>query len=364
MNTQTQRRLQKEYGTILKSKPTEMYIFLNENNIYECHFSFTGAPDSPFEGGLYHGKFIFPIDYPRSPPELYMLNNSGRFAINKKLCLTFTSFHPETWTPTWTIETMCEALRAFMLTAAEGAVGGIDAPADARKVMAKESVSFECPQCGCKHKELIKMFAQNKKEKLEKEKLEKEKIQKQNEKIEKSEKVENKNNDEKNEIKEKEIEKKEIQNEDVHKENRNESKKENENKEKEVENVKKEIQNESKEEIIENKEELLTTIETDEIKENDNENEMKEEKEKKEDKKENEEDDVLAMIRKRQEMEKQKMLKMMETEENDENEESKHDCKEIFDEIINVTFFIALFILALYFLNELKIIGITKYLEK
>lgn len=35
-----------------------------------------------------------PSEYPFKPPEVYMLTPSGRFEINKKICLSISSFHP------------------------------------------------------------------------------------------------------------------------------------------------------------------------------------------------------------------------------------------------------------------------------
>ena len=34
-----------------------------------------------------------------------MLTPSGRFEVNKKICLSISSFHPETWQPSWGIRT-------------------------------------------------------------------------------------------------------------------------------------------------------------------------------------------------------------------------------------------------------------------
>ena len=33
-------------------------------NILEWHFVITGAPGTPYAGGTYHGKLLFPPDYP------------------------------------------------------------------------------------------------------------------------------------------------------------------------------------------------------------------------------------------------------------------------------------------------------------
>jgi hypothetical protein len=39
-------------------------------------------------------RMQLPSEYPFKPPEVYMLTPSGRFEINKKICLSISSFHP------------------------------------------------------------------------------------------------------------------------------------------------------------------------------------------------------------------------------------------------------------------------------
>jgi ubiquitin-protein ligase len=41
------------------------------NNIQlSRHYVVTGAPDTPYEGGYYHGKLVFPPDFPFRPPAI------------------------------------------------------------------------------------------------------------------------------------------------------------------------------------------------------------------------------------------------------------------------------------------------------
>ena len=42
------------------------------SNILEWHFVITGPEDSPFENGQYHGKLVFPSEYPYKPPAIMM----------------------------------------------------------------------------------------------------------------------------------------------------------------------------------------------------------------------------------------------------------------------------------------------------
>ena len=42
-------------------------------------------------------KVVFSPQYPYKPPSILMLTPSGRFAIQQKLCLSISDFHPESW---------------------------------------------------------------------------------------------------------------------------------------------------------------------------------------------------------------------------------------------------------------------------
>ena len=68
-------------------------------NLLHWHFSVQGAPNSVYEKGVYHGRIILPRDYPLSPPHVQMLTPSGRFIPGHDICLSASSYHPESWTP-------------------------------------------------------------------------------------------------------------------------------------------------------------------------------------------------------------------------------------------------------------------------
>lgn len=67
------RRLQQELQDINKDTERTFEVVPLEDNLFEWHFSIQGAPDSPYEGGIYHGKIIFPTDYPFKPPDIVIL---------------------------------------------------------------------------------------------------------------------------------------------------------------------------------------------------------------------------------------------------------------------------------------------------
>lgn len=49
------------------------------------------------------GKLKFPDDFPFRPPSIFMITPNGRFETNRRLCLSISDFHPETWVPTWSV---------------------------------------------------------------------------------------------------------------------------------------------------------------------------------------------------------------------------------------------------------------------
>jgi hypothetical protein len=49
------------------------------------------------------GKLKFPDDFPFRPPAIFMITPNGRFETNRRLCLSISDFHPETWVPTWSV---------------------------------------------------------------------------------------------------------------------------------------------------------------------------------------------------------------------------------------------------------------------
>lgn len=119
-----------------------------EDNLFEWHFTFRGPEGTSFEGGIYHGRIVLPPEYPFKPPNILLLNQNGRFETHKKICLSISGYHPETWQPSWSIRTAILAIIAFMTTKGEGSIGALDYSEEERKKLAKKSVKYSCSQCG------------------------------------------------------------------------------------------------------------------------------------------------------------------------------------------------------------------------
>ncbi|KAJ8008929.1 hypothetical protein DPEC_G00083520 [Dallia pectoralis] len=142
------KRLMKEAAEL--RDPTEHYHAQPlEDNLFEWHFSVRGPSDSDFDGGVYHGRIVLPPEYPMKPPSILLLTANGRFEVGKKICLSISGHHPETWQPSWSIRTALIAIIGFMPTKGEGAIGSLDYTPEERRTLAKKSQDFCCEACGC-----------------------------------------------------------------------------------------------------------------------------------------------------------------------------------------------------------------------
>ncbi|XP_076466694.1 ubiquitin-conjugating enzyme E2 J1-like isoform X3 [Babylonia areolata] len=147
MRSPAVKRLMKEAQEL--KDPTELYHAQPlEDNLFEWHFTLRGPEDSDFDGGIYHGRIILPPEYPMKPPSIILLTPNGRFETFKKICLSISGHHPESWQPSWSIRTALLAIIGFMPTHGGGAIGSLDYTPEERKVLAKRSQDWKCPECG------------------------------------------------------------------------------------------------------------------------------------------------------------------------------------------------------------------------
>jgi ubiquitin-conjugating enzyme E2 J1 len=92
-----------------------------EDDMFEWHFTIRGPDDTPFQGGIYHGRILLPAEYPFKPPNIVFLTvillallflfsslifsapyqKNGRFEVGTKICLSISAYHEETWQPAW-----------------------------------------------------------------------------------------------------------------------------------------------------------------------------------------------------------------------------------------------------------------------
>jgi len=135
------KRLTKEYINIQKSPPAYLFARPLESNILEWHYVLKGPPETPYFGGEYHGKLVFPSDYPFKPPSIRMITPNGRFQVDTRLCLSMSDFHPGTWNPSWSVSTILNGLLSFM-SQDESTTGSITTTSYDKALLAHRSHSF------------------------------------------------------------------------------------------------------------------------------------------------------------------------------------------------------------------------------
>jgi ubiquitin-conjugating enzyme E2 J2 len=133
------RRLRKEYQLIQASPEYGIVAAPLERDILEWHFVLHGSGDTPYQGGLYHGKLIFPNNFPMKPPSILMITESGRFVTRQKICMSMSDFHPELWNPVWSVRTILVGMLSFM-NSDEQTTGGIVASDIERRDAARASL--------------------------------------------------------------------------------------------------------------------------------------------------------------------------------------------------------------------------------
>ncbi|CAI6332355.1 unnamed protein product [Periconia digitata] len=145
-------------ATELASQPSaDYYAEPLDSNLFEWHFTLRGPPaPSPYAEGIYHGRIILPSQYPLRPPSFRFLTPTGRFEVNREICLSISDHHEESWQPAWGIRTALVAMRSFMVTDAGGQLGGLECGKEVRERMAKEGAGWKCSVCAKTNAEILK----------------------------------------------------------------------------------------------------------------------------------------------------------------------------------------------------------------
>ncbi|CAH8279166.1 unnamed protein product [Arabidopsis lyrata] len=137
------KRLQKEYRALCKEPVSHVVARPSPNDILEWHYVLEGSEGTPFAGGFYYGKIKFPPEYPYKPPGITMTTPNGRFVTQKKICLSMSDFHPESWNPMWSVSSILTGLLSFMMDNSP-TTGSVNTSVAEKQGLAKSSLAFNC----------------------------------------------------------------------------------------------------------------------------------------------------------------------------------------------------------------------------
>ncbi|KAJ5812923.1 hypothetical protein N7447_009946 [Penicillium robsamsonii] len=159
MSSPSTRRLLKE-STDLHKNPSPYFTAapISDSNLHDWHFTLAGPPSpSPYAQGLYHGRITFPATYPLRPPSFRFLTPSGRFEVNREICLSISGHHEETWQPAWGVRTALLGIRSEIFSSeSQGQVGGMEGNDELRREYARLSLDWHCRECGVRNLEAMR----------------------------------------------------------------------------------------------------------------------------------------------------------------------------------------------------------------
>uniref|UniRef100_I1MK79 UBC core domain-containing protein n=1 Tax=Glycine max TaxID=3847 RepID=I1MK79_SOYBN len=141
------KRLQKEYRALCKEPVSHVVARPSPSDILEWHYVLEGSEGTPFAGGYYYGKIKFPPEYPYKPPGISMTTPNGRFMTQKKICLSMSDFHPESWNPMWSVSSILTGLLSFMMDNSP-TTGSVNTTTAEKQRLAKSSLSFNLLHSG------------------------------------------------------------------------------------------------------------------------------------------------------------------------------------------------------------------------
>lgn len=114
----------------------------DESNPLIWYFLIRGQKGTSFHGGDYIGKIVHSTKYPAEPPAYYMLTPSGRYAVNKEICLTNSRYHKGEWSSTWNIKTILIAFYSIFLDDKTTGISHLHLSDAERKVLAADAIEY------------------------------------------------------------------------------------------------------------------------------------------------------------------------------------------------------------------------------
>ena len=136
------RRIRADLSQIIKDPPPGIFVSVNETNIAVMDALVTGPADTPYEGGSFWFKMVFPADYPNRPPKVTLMTTGGgrvRFNPNLykdgKVCLSLLgTWQGPGWSPAHSCASVLVSIQSLMNAAPYTNEPGFEVPKSPRDV--------------------------------------------------------------------------------------------------------------------------------------------------------------------------------------------------------------------------------------
>lgn len=112
-----QNRLLKEYKEIMSGKPDDeiALALVDESDIFGWTARLKGPADSPYAAGTFTLAIRCAPNYPLAPPSVTFVTpifHPNVLFKTGEICLDI--LKPESWTPAWTLQSVCRAVAALL----------------------------------------------------------------------------------------------------------------------------------------------------------------------------------------------------------------------------------------------------------
>jgi len=138
----TLKRLRNDLKTLKKNPCEFIHAIPDDKNVLVWYFLIIGPSDSHYKGGHYIGKIMHNKDYPQKPPDYMMFTPSGRYLINKKICITNSGYHSDQWSPAWSIIALLQGFLSIFLADTDSGISHIKQSKEEREIHASNSIPF------------------------------------------------------------------------------------------------------------------------------------------------------------------------------------------------------------------------------
>ena len=114
VNSSAYKRIQKELTDIIKDPPDNCSAGpVEENDIFKWNATIIGPVDSPYEGGIFRLRIIFPERFPYKPPLVQFVTKiyHPNIASNGNICLDILK---DQWSPALTVSKILLSISSLL----------------------------------------------------------------------------------------------------------------------------------------------------------------------------------------------------------------------------------------------------------